>query len=71
MSIFVRILSILVAIGFVVLAYYVVIWVLAIFGVSIPSHILAIIFTILGLLVAIGVLTGRFDNINWFGPAGP
>lgn len=67
MSIFVRILSILAAIGFVVLAYYVVIWVLALFGISIPQHILTIIFTIIALLVAIGVLTGRFDNVNWWG----
>lgn len=67
MNIFVRILSILVAIGFVVLAYYVTIWVLTLFGISIPQHILTIIFTIIALLVAIGVLSGRFDNINWWG----
>ncbi|HEV3312200.1 MAG TPA: hypothetical protein VG815_16945 [Chloroflexota bacterium] len=67
MSIVVRILSILLAIAFVVLAYYVVIWVLGMLGVHIPAQILTVVFVIIGLMMAIGILSGQFDRINWWG----
>jgi hypothetical protein len=71
-NIFVRILQILLAIAFVVLAYYVIIYVLGLLGIRVPEQILTVIFVIMGLMIAIGVFTGRFDNINWWGPrAGP
>jgi hypothetical protein len=66
MSLFIRILSILLAIAFVVLAYYVVIYVLGLLGIHIPQNILTVVFVIIALLAAIAALTGRFDNIaNW------
>lgn len=66
MNLFVRILSILLAIAFVVLTYFVVIWVLGLLGIHVPQNILTIIFVIIGLMAAIAALTGRFDNMyNW------
>jgi len=62
MSLFLRVLHVLVAIAFVVLCYYVVIYVLGMLGVSVPDQILKIVFVILGLLAVIGALTGQFDN---------
>jgi hypothetical protein len=62
MGLFVRVLYILLALAFVVLAYYVVIWVLAMLGIRVPQHILQVIFVILGLFAVIGAMTGRFDN---------
>jgi hypothetical protein len=62
MSLFIRILYILLAIAFVVLAYYVVIWVLSMLGIAVPEHILKVVFVILGLLAVIGAMTGQFDH---------
>ena len=62
MNLFIRILYILLAVAFVVLAYYVVIWVLGMLGILIPEHILKVVFVIIGLLAVIGALTGKFDN---------
>lgn len=70
MGLFIRVLSILLAIAFVVLIYFVTIWVLGMLGIHIPPNILTVIFVIIGLMMAIGALSGRFDNIaNW--PRGP
>jgi hypothetical protein len=68
MNLFIRVLSILLAIAFVVLIYYVVIWVLGILGISVPERILQVVFLIIGLMAAIGALTGRFDNYWRIGP---
>ena len=65
-NIFVRILAILLGIAFVVLAYYVVIWVLGMLGVIIPHQILVVVFVIIGLMMAIAILSGRFNNVNWW-----
>ena len=62
MSLFIRVCYILLAIAFVVLAYYVVLYVLALLGIRVPDQILTVIFVILGLLAVIGALTGRFDS---------
>ena len=67
MNIFVRILSILLAVAFTVLGYQVTIWVLGMLGVVVPHAILVTIFVILGLMVALYAFSGRFDNIRWFG----
>ena len=69
MNLFIRVLYVLLAIAFVFLAYYVVVWVLGMIGVSVPDQILRVIFVILGLLAVIGALTGRLDNL--FGPPKP
>ncbi len=63
-----KVLQILLAIAVVVLCYYVIVWVLGLLGVPIPHQILVVIMVILGLMAAIGVLSGRFDSINWWGP---
>jgi len=67
MSLFVRILHILLALAFVVLAYYVVIWVLGMLGIQVPADILKVVFVIMGLLAVIGALSGKFDNL-WRAP---
>ena len=62
MSLFLRICSILLYLAFVVLAYYVAHWVLAMLGIAVPEHILRVIFVIIALLAIVGSLSGRFDN---------
>lgn len=62
MSLFIRVLQVLLALAFVVLAYYVVIWVLGMLGLAVPIDILKVVFVILGLPAIIGALQGRFDN---------
>lgn len=62
MNLLIRILSILLAIAFVVLAYYVTIWVLGMLGIHIPDQILKVCFVIIALITAIAVLSGRFDT---------
>jgi len=62
MSLFVRVLYVLLGIAFVVLAYYVVIYVLGMLGIAVPDQILKVVFVILGLLAVIGALRGSFDN---------
>ena len=62
MSLFIRVLQVLLAIAFVVLAYYVVIYVLGMLGIIVPDQILKVCFVILGLLAVIGALSGRFDG---------
>ena len=66
MSLFIRVLHVLLAIAFVVLCYYVILWVLGMIGVSVPDQILKICLVILGLLAVIGALRGSFDN--WWTP---
>ena len=67
MSLFLRVLYVLVGIAFVVLAYYVVLWVLGMLGIAVPDQIMKVVFVILGLLAVIGALSGKFDNW-WKGP---
>jgi len=62
MSLFLRVCYILLALAFVVLAYYVVIWVLGMLGISVPDQILKVCFIILGLLAVIGALSGKLDS---------
>jgi putative effector of murein hydrolase LrgA (UPF0299 family) len=66
MNLLVRVLYILLAIALVILTYYIVIWVLRLLGITVPDQILTVIFVILGLLAAIGALTGRMDT--WWPP---
>ena len=62
MSLFLRVCYVLLALAFVVLAYYVVIWVLGMLGISVPDQILKVCFIILGLLAVIGALSGKLDS---------
>jgi xanthosine utilization system XapX-like protein len=73
MRLLVRILYILLAIAIVVLAYYVMIWVLGMLGIHVPQQILQVCFVILGLCAAIWALTGRMDTLfsGWNSPPGP
>ena len=66
MGVFVRVLNVLLAIAFVVLAYYIVIWVLGMLGITVPDQILKVCFVILALMAVLGAFTGRFDT--WWGP---
>lgn len=63
MSLFLRVCSsILLYLAPVVLAYYVTIWVLQMLGISVPDHILKVIFVIIGLMAIIGAFSDRWDN---------
>lgn len=64
MNLVVRILQVLVALGFVVLAYFVLVWGLDFLEIPVPSKILKVVFFIIGLLALIGALTGKMDG--WF-----
>jgi hypothetical protein len=44
----------------------VVIWVLGMLGVVVPHQILVVVFVIIGLMMAIAILSGRFNNVNWW-----
>jgi len=66
MNLFIRVLYVLLGIAFVVLAYYVVIYVLGLLGITVPDQILKVIFVILALLAVIGALSGKFDS--WWTP---
>lgn len=61
-----RVLQILLLIAIVMLCYYVIIWVLGLLGIGVPHQILVAILVILGLTGAIGIISGRADNINWW-----
>lgn len=63
-----RVLQILLMVAIVVLCYYVIVWVLGLLGIVIPQAILVVIMVIIGLTCAIAVLSGRLDNITWWGP---
>lgn len=71
MNLLVRALYILLAIAFVVLAYYVIIWVLGLLGIHIPQQILTVVFVVIGLIAAIWALTGRMDAWIASGPPAP
>ena len=62
MSILARVIQILLAIAFVVLAYLITIWVLGMLGLPVPFDILKVVFVILGLIAVIGAFQGRFDS---------
>jgi hypothetical protein len=69
MQLLIRVLSILLAVAFVVLIYFVTIWVLGMLGISVPDQILKVVFVIVALMAAIGALSGRMDS--WFKWPGP
>ena len=62
MSLFVRALHIILAIAFVVLIYKVVPWLLKLLDITVPSDIWLVIMVIIGLIAAIGALSGRWDS---------
>ena len=71
MWIFIRALQILLAIAFVMLTYYVVVWVLGLLGVPVPDRILTIVFVIIGLGALLAVLTGSMDRWWTWRPGPP
>jgi uncharacterized membrane protein len=64
----IRVLSILLAVAIVVLAYYITIYVLGLLGIVLPANIVTVIFVIVGLVAAIGALRGDFDPWFRWGP---
>jgi len=62
MGLLMRVLKVLLAIACVVLAYFVIIWVLGMLGISVPDQILRVVMVILGLIAVIGAISGKFDN---------
>lgn len=61
-----RVLHLLLLVAIIVLCYWVILWVLGLLGVAIPHQILVCILVILGLMGAIGILSGRLDGVNWW-----
>ncbi len=62
-----RVLQILLLVAIIALCYWVIIWVLGLLGIAIPQQIVVCILVILGLCGAIAIISGRADNINWWG----
>lgn len=62
MRILIRVLYVLLAVAFVVLAYLITLWVLGLLGLPVPVDILKVVFVILGLIAVIGALTGKLDH---------
>ena len=62
MSLFLRVLYVLLAIAITFLCYYVILWVLGLLGISIPQQILQVVMVIIGILAVIGALRGSFDS---------
>lgn len=62
-----RVLQMLLLIAIVALCYYLIIWVLNLLGVAVPQQIIVAVLVILGLMGAIGIISGRADNVNWWG----
>jgi uncharacterized membrane protein len=69
MNLLIRVLQILLAIAIVVACYFVTIWVLGLLGIVVPDKILRVAFVIIGLIAAIGVLSGSMST--WFRIPGP
>lgn len=61
-ALLIRVLTILAAIALLVALFFFTVWILAMLGIAVPQKILTAIFIFLGLIVAIGALTGRFDS---------
>jgi uncharacterized membrane protein len=61
------VLRILLAIAILVLCYIIIVWVLGLLGIVPPQHLLTVVFVILALMAALGIISGRFDNVNWWG----
>jgi hypothetical protein len=62
MSLFLRVVNLLIFVLFVVLAWYLIIWVLQIAGIHVPERIMQIVLALLVLMAIAGGLSGRFDN---------
>jgi hypothetical protein len=62
MSLFLRVVNLLIFVLFVVLAWYLIVWVLQIAGITVPEKIMQIVLAILILMAIAGGLSGRFDN---------
>lgn len=67
MSLFLRVVNMLIFVLFVVLAWYVIVWVLQIAGLALPERVMQIVLAILVLMAIAGGLSGKFDN--WWGPS--
>ena len=52
----------LLAIAFLALCYFIIPWVLGMLGIHIPDTILKIVMVILGLMCAIGIVSGRIQT---------
>lgn len=66
-----RVIQILILIATIALCYWVIRWVLQLLGIAIPDQIIICVLVLLGLWGALGILSGRADNINWWGGPPP
>lgn len=66
MGIIRRVLQVLLVVAVIVLCYYLIVWILGLLGIVIPHQILVVIMVIIGLMAALGILSGRMDNIKWW-----
>ena len=61
-----RVLQILLLIAIIALCYWVIIWVLGLLGVPVPHQVIVCILVILGIMGALGIISGKADNISWW-----
>ncbi len=66
-----RVLQILLLIAIIALCYWLILWVLGLLGIAIPSQIIVCVLVILGIMGALSIISGRADNINWWGGPPP
>jgi len=64
---FLRVIQILILIAAIALCYWVIMWVLELLGVPIPHQIVICVLVLLGLWGVAGIVSGKADNIKWWG----
>ncbi len=74
MGLFEAVIRALIYLGFIVLAFFVIVWFLGVLGLVLPPHVLQIIMAILTLvaiLVLVRLLYPAFSSYQWFPPRNP
>ena len=74
MPLFEAVIRALIYLGFLVLAFFVIIWFLGVLGISLPAHVVQIlmaILTLVAILVLVRLLAPAFSGYTWFPPRNP
>jgi hypothetical protein len=74
MGLFEAVIRALIYLGFLVLAFFIVIWFLSVLGISLPPHVVQIlmaILTLVAILVLVRLLYPAFSGYQWFPPRNP
>ena len=73
MNLFEAVVRALIYLGFIVLAFFVIIWFLSVLGLSLPAHVVQIlmaILTLVAILILVRLLYPAFSGYQWFPPRG-